>query len=251
MAPIVSFVIATHERPSSLVRAINSVIAQGSEAELIVIADEGSRETRAAAAGALRETDIFLSYPGVRGPSESRNLGCKMARGSWLCFLDDDDTITPDCLEQIKSHLQPGNVIYGNYTLVKDNTDLTFGETKRSWLGEKSLESIEVRNFIPVGAYFVPAELARRVAFDTHLPSHEDWDYLLKLYALAPFHYADVWGFRYHHAPGPSRNNMKREERRLAFLSIYRRHQAKTTHTKRKRSQCLAKMGMELGERFL
>ncbi len=251
MTPLISFIIATHKRPASLIRTINSVIAQGPDAEIIVVADEGDRETRAAAAGALRETDIFISNPSLRGPSESRNLGCRSAHGQWLCFLDDDDTVAPDYLEQAKPHLASGRVIFGNFMVAQDEADLSFAEHKRKPLGNKPIASIEVTNFIPVGAFFVPTDLAQQVAFDKYLPSHEDWDYLLQLYALAPFHHADIWGFRYHRASGPHRNTMKREERRLAYLAIYSRHPASNADAKRKRAECLARMGIELKPRFL
>ena len=130
MAPLISIVIATHMRPDYLIRTIESVVTQGEEVELIVVADEGSPETRDAIAGALRETDTFLSYPGIRGPSESRNLGRELARGKWICYLDDDDTITPDYIAQVKPHLSTEKVIYSNYTVVQDNTDLNVGALK-------------------------------------------------------------------------------------------------------------------------
>lgn len=251
MAPLVSFVIATHNRPAHLVRAITSVIAQGSNAELIVVADEGSVETRGAAAGALRESDTFLSHPGIRGPSESRNLGRDLARGQWLCFLDDDDTITPDYLAQIQPHLAQGMVIYGNGLQVQDAPDLTFGAETRQSVSDTPLASIEVDNFIPVGTFFVPMELARQVDFDPHLATHEDWDYLLKLRARAPFRYADIWGARYHRPPGPTRNTLTRGERSADYLSIYRRHRASSEHVQRQRGLRLAQMGINLRPRVL
>ncbi|WP_424833008.1 glycosyltransferase family 2 protein [Ruegeria sp.] len=251
MTPLISFVITTHNRPKLLVRAIKSVIAQGPEAELIVVADEGSRETRDAVAGALRETDSFLSYPGTRGPSNSRNFGRNIARGGWICFLDDDDTITPDYLEQAKPHLIPGTVIYGNYTRVQDDPDLSFGAPKPRLLKKRTLDTIEVQNFIPIGAFLVPIDLARRVDFDTYLASREDWDYLLKLYAFAPFQHVDICGFRYHHAPGPNRNNLVSGERRADLLSIYRRHKATSFRVKRKRAELLARYGIKQSPRSL
>ena len=104
---------------------------------------------------------------------------------------------------------------------------------------------IEVQNFIPVGTFFVPIELARKVAFDPYLASHEDWDYLLKLYALAPFQHIDIWGFRYHKSPGPRRNKVSRQEGRADYLSIYRRHRASNLNKKRERAELLDRIGIQ------
>ncbi|PIE12240.1 MAG: hypothetical protein CSA72_00255 [Rhodobacterales bacterium] len=251
MTPLISFVIATHNRPDHLVRAIASVIAQGAEVELIVVADEGSAGTRSAAAHTLREGDTFLSRPGLRGPSESRNLGRDLAQGQWLCFLDDDDTITPDYLAQVRPHLDRQAVIYGNRIQVQDKADLSFGEEVRHSQAGTPPESIEVENFIPVGTFFVPMELARQVAFDPHLPTHEDWDYLLGLLARAPLRHVDIWGARYHRPPDPTRNTLTRGERSADYLAIYRRHRASSDHVKRQRAQRLTQMGIALRPRVL
>lgn len=254
-APLVSFVIATHNRPLLLERAIRSVVAQGSQAEIIVIADEGSADTRAAAARALRETDTFLSRPGIRGPSESRNLGRDLARGGWICFLDDDDSIKPDYVAQVAKHLTGQAIFYGNSISIHENVEadgnVSVTSEQRRSLAKHDLSTIEVQNFIPVGSFFLPTSLARRVDFDPHLPSHEDWDYLLRLYAIAPFKHIDVWGACYHHQTGgASRNTTNRGDRLADYLTIYRRNRGSSTTIKRQRAQKLAKMGLTLRARL-
>lgn len=50
------------------------------------------------------KTPIRISNnPQNRGTAYSRNAGIKTAQGEYIYFMDDDDTITPDCIEKLVS----------------------------------------------------------------------------------------------------------------------------------------------------
>ena len=226
MAPIVSFVLVTHNRPQHLARAIRSVVAQGEDVEIVVVADEGKQETRVAAAKELRASDIFISRPGMKGPAESRNMGVRFARGSWICFLDDDDTVESGYISQIKPHLDDAMVTYCNFEKFADEDDLTYSRKARMFIAAKPIHDLEVGNFIPVGSFFVPRHIALCVSFDPLLPAYEDWDYLLQLHKISGFRHARVKGFRYHQSKRLSRSNSRKADVCADLISIYRRHPA-------------------------
>ena len=242
MNPVVSFIVATHHRPNHLARAIASLSILGPLVEVIVVADEGSNESRNVAAERLRATDTFVSRPGMRGPAESRNIGVGFARGDWICFLDDDDSVAPNYLDLIRPHLHGGDIIYSNFEKVHDNEDLTFSPKARMFIGAKSITGLEIANFIPIGSFFVPRHIASSVSFDPHLPAFEDWDYLLQLRRQSAFRHVKIRGFRYHQSGGPSRNKASRRDRCIDFLSIYHRHPASSEEIERGRREKLDKI---------
>lgn len=100
-APQVSVVIPTYNRAHTVGRAVASAFAQeGVHVEVIVV-DDGSSD----ATPVVLETLKALHGPALRvhrqanaGASAARNAGLALARGSFVQFLDSDDTLEPEKL---------------------------------------------------------------------------------------------------------------------------------------------------------
>jgi glycosyltransferase involved in cell wall biosynthesis len=106
---LVSVVIPTLHRPNLLRRAVASALAQTwSAVEVIVIIDGIDPATRATLAAIADPRLIVLQNERSQGPGVARNTAARVARGTWLAFLDDDDEWLPDKLvrqlEGISSH---------------------------------------------------------------------------------------------------------------------------------------------------
>lgn len=92
---LVSVVIPTYNRSSSVRESIESALAQTHREIEVIVVDDGSTDDTAA---------VLASYGGriraVRqdnaGPSAARNRGFRESRGAILAFLDSDDTWLPD-----------------------------------------------------------------------------------------------------------------------------------------------------------
>jgi glycosyltransferase involved in cell wall biosynthesis len=96
MGPIFSVVVPTYNRPSSVARAVSSVLAQTvADLECLVV-DDGSVELPS-----LPEDDRVRLIPRSArgGPSAARNTGAREAKARFLAFLDDDDAWLPNRLE--------------------------------------------------------------------------------------------------------------------------------------------------------
>lgn len=121
----------------------------------------------------------------MKGPAETRNLGIQLARGKWVCFLDDDDSFNKDFLAKAASYLRDVSALYFfDYTRVievrKGGKANRVSHVNVIHEGVDP-DSILVSNFIPNNTFFVDALAARNNPFDANLKSHEDWDWLISL----------------------------------------------------------------------
>lgn len=107
MQPLVSVIIPTYNRQSTIIRAINSVLGQTySELEVIVVDDASTDSTvqMINEYGDDRVRLICMSENG--GANAARNKGIAAARGEYIAFQDSDDEWDKDKLQvQIKDML--------------------------------------------------------------------------------------------------------------------------------------------------
>lgn len=97
--PAVSVVIPTRGRPSLLLRAVRSVLAQSLEQFEIVVVLDGADAATEAAVRAVGDGRLRIEVlPASHGPAGARNAGVLAARAELIAFLDDDDEWLPDKL---------------------------------------------------------------------------------------------------------------------------------------------------------
>src|SRR5918996_2260783 len=96
--PLVSVILAVHNREGSVARAIASVLEQTYRHLELIVVDDGSTDgTRAVVesfGGSL--TLVTQAHAGVY---PARNRGLRHARGDLVAFIDSDDAWLPDKLE--------------------------------------------------------------------------------------------------------------------------------------------------------
>lgn len=132
---IVSIIIPTFSPGDYIIECLNSIDRQSlenSSFEVIVILN-GKRDPFYDKLDLMLKGYSFnsrLIYSSVAGVSNARNLGLEKAKGEYICFIDDDDIISENYLEQLKRNVTPDNIVVSNV--------LTF-ETTTSLLGEDYL----------------------------------------------------------------------------------------------------------------
>ena len=99
-APLVSVVIATHNRPAALRQALRSVLGQTlQDFEILVIGDACRPETAALTAEFDDPRVIYINLPVNFGEqSGPNNIGFARARGRFVALLNHDDLWFPDHL---------------------------------------------------------------------------------------------------------------------------------------------------------
>jgi glycosyltransferase involved in cell wall biosynthesis len=95
-----SVVIPVHDKPHTIMRTIESVLAQSFGGfELILVGDPGD-ESLAAAAG-VPDRRIRIHHRANIGPGPARNAGIEASVHDWIAFLDADDLWLPGHLAEL------------------------------------------------------------------------------------------------------------------------------------------------------
>lgn len=253
--PLISVVITTHNRPTLLERALDSLLKQSYENfEIILCSDESLNETQKVAQKKLRQTDTFTRTPNLRGPAETRNLGIKLANGDWICFLDDDDEFEEDYFKNAIPYLKDyKNAVITNYKYIYNLNGST--SEKNVVIQSIPIKNLLIRNFIPINSIFIGREVALRHKFATKLETHEDWDWLLSIYhdPRIKYTYANIFGPKIYTYSDNSRNYKKNNKivHLLDYLTIYRRWPGKDEIIKVERMKVLGLNGINIPSTYL
>ena len=206
-AQLLSVVVPTHNRATSLSRAIRSVLDQRTEAELeVVVVDDGSTDDTPAVLQSMAEHDrrlVVVRNERPSGPGGARNIGIDRARGELLSFCDDDDCWLPGAAEELTRYLAEHSDVGG----VSSWHEVEHESTGRAVVFRGPLE---VDDRLLLWHYFVPVPFGvlRRSAyaedprFDPVLPTCEDWDLWLRCASEQPFRVVPRCLYRYRQHPG-------------------------------------------------
>lgn len=104
-APRISVVLAVYNAAWCVERALDSVFAQTSPVDEVIVCDDGSTDGTPDLVEARYGGRVtVMRYP-HRNASATRSDGLRLARGEWLAFLDADDFWEPEKLERQRAFL--------------------------------------------------------------------------------------------------------------------------------------------------
>ena len=107
--PLISVVVPTRDRATALSRCLDSLTAQTLVDRLeVIVVDDGSLAQDEVARIVARHPRARLIRKGGGGPAAARNAGALEARGSFLCFTDDDCEPQRDWVEHLVERLRQG-----------------------------------------------------------------------------------------------------------------------------------------------
>lgn len=90
----IAVIIPASNAAATIGETLDSVLAQSTRPESVIVVDDGSIDATAAIARAHPVVTRVISTEN-RGASAAVNTGAKAAESAWLTFLDSDDTWTP------------------------------------------------------------------------------------------------------------------------------------------------------------
>ena len=213
----VSVIVATHNRAALVAEAIESVLAQTAPVREVIVVDDGSTDTTHQTLTGFGDR-IRAVFQTNQGASAARNHAMRLARGSWLAFLDDDDvwlaTKIEEQLEVVRRNPKLALVYCSDYA-VDHQLRIMHTRPARPENRGDVFEKLLINNFI-----YTSCVLARRDAveesglMDLKLAFAQDWDLWLKIAAKYPVDFVESPLVYYRHSavgcltkdiPGPNR----------------------------------------------
>lgn len=127
----ISIVIPVYNVAPYIAECIQSVMNQTWQGDLecILVDDCGTDDSMTVVETKLKNYSGKIDFKVVyhqqnRGLSAARNSGIETVTGDYVYFLDSDDEITPDCIEQLARPLdgeRPIDLVVGDYRIVGSN----------------------------------------------------------------------------------------------------------------------------------
>ncbi len=191
-SPLVTAVIPTHGRPELLASAIRSARRQTwLNLEVVVVVD-GPDSATAEYLDTITDPRLRVVFLAEHcGGSDARDAGVRAARGEWIAFLDDDDEWLPEKIERqmraaqampdwfpvlscrliAQSPVNSRVLPFQPYEAPQPIADFLFC---RSSLRDPG-------GIMQCSTLLAPRELLLAVPFQSGLPMHQDWDWLVRV----------------------------------------------------------------------
>lgn len=192
--PEVSIIMPVFNKSAYLEKAIQSILDQTfRDFELIVINDGSTDDSLSIARSfSAKDSRVFILDIPNSGVSHARNLGIETALGKYITFIDSDDYVAPEYIQNMYDLLCCHNVDIVISGVKKFWADCTEEISVHStFVGVRSLSDI-LPTFADeqkrTGIYGIcvakmfPRTLVKNIRFDEHLSLAEDFDFYLQVY---------------------------------------------------------------------
>jgi O-antigen biosynthesis protein len=182
--PLISVVVRTMNRPQ-LPEALESIAAQTyPNLEVIVVDARGEKPLQLGEACGRFPLRLISKERPLNRP-EAANAGLNAIRGSYFCFLDEDDLMEPEHIGTLFQALKKSNATTA-YGIIK-KVDMASGN-ETMYDSDFDADQLLKENYIPNMACLYRADLLRAgCRFDVDFEIYEDWDFLIQAYHLGDF----------------------------------------------------------------
>ncbi len=200
MMDLISVIVPVYNSEKYISECVESVCTQTYSLLELILVDDGSSDNSREICMKISEKDsrIQLIQVDHRGVSAARNVGIKVAKGSYLIFLDSDDVIHPQLLEKLYSlQKKEGSVIAteGRCNVkgkklcipLEWHTDIREAEGRESIHldNEKAIEYLlegkAESTLYVIGGKMIRRDMLKDIRFDEKLSQGEDTLFLYRL----------------------------------------------------------------------
>ncbi len=114
---LTSVVVPTRDRPHQLGRCLAALERQTASDFEVIVVDDGSANPAAVEEVVRDRPQVRLVRQAGAGPAAARNRGVRAARGTYICFTDDDCEPQPEWVERLAGSLSGGAAAAAGVTL--------------------------------------------------------------------------------------------------------------------------------------
>ncbi|HEY4574316.1 MAG TPA: glycosyltransferase, partial [Thermoanaerobaculia bacterium] len=234
--PRVSVVVRTRDRPRLLAEALESLAAGAYRRAEVVLVNDGGATPAVPDGYPLQVVRVDLAES--RGRAGAAEAGIAAATGDYVAFLDDDDLAAPEHLATLAGLVSAAGVrvaytdaAVAVYELASqgDGDGWVCRERRLPYSRDFDRDVLLVDNYIPFNTLLIERALfAAAGPFDPTLPFFEDWDFLIRLAGITPFHHLAQVTCEYRHFRGGAHHIFgERPRERADFLEVKARVLAK------------------------
>jgi glycosyltransferase involved in cell wall biosynthesis len=120
MSDIVSIIVASFNKEKFISETIESVLKQTCSDWELIIVDDGSTDNTLEIVKSFLVRDNrlqLLSFSENKGANFCRNSGLKLSKGKYVIFLDADDLLLQECIENRKKFIEKENCNFCVFTM--------------------------------------------------------------------------------------------------------------------------------------
>ncbi|HOY13000.1 MAG TPA: glycosyltransferase family 2 protein [Saprospiraceae bacterium] len=185
-SPFFSIIIPTKNRLALLQICITSILNQKyGDFELLVI-DDGSCDGTWNWLSSFSDSRVKIFQNEGIERSSARNTGLNYVKGKYICFVDDDDWIKDDFLQNfydtISKQNYPNDVIFRTGFIKMDSKGSTAQMPNYSINSHKSALEFAALQFCSVCTLAIPSNLLISEKFDTRFPHWQDTHLILRIF---------------------------------------------------------------------
>jgi len=236
--PLVSVIIPVYNVEPYLRECLDSVLSQRYPSIEIIAINDGSTDMSPAILEEYKEKykNLIVIHQENAGNSAARNRGMDAARGKYLYFLDADDYILPETLENIVPVMeeQELDIVRFSANPFFDGIDprnlnpnvydcSRFFEARKVY-GRKEFLQANIRGFLPSPCLYVLRRelvIGKNIRFQPDLPYEDELFTLLVFLHTRRAMYDPHFYYRRRYRPGSLMTSQNREEKK-AFDGYYR-----------------------------
>ena len=188
----ISIIIPTYKRNDYLTRAIDSIIKQEGDYEIIVVDDNDAdsifrKENEKKIKKYIDNYGvIYIKHPNNKNGAAARNTGIKVATSEYITFLDDDDVFTKDRILELQKTIEK----YDNPDFIcsgirfKRNGNNLKDRIPNLEVSKKELifQLLKQESFVGSGSNIVcKREIIDKInGFDEKFSRHQDLEFLIR-----------------------------------------------------------------------
>lgn len=189
--PFFSIVIPTYNRAGFILNTLDTVFSQKfTNYEVIVVDNCSTDNTLELLQPLVNKGKIkFIQHDKNYERAKSRNTGMKNAHGKYLTFLDSDDFMYPDNLQDAYDFIKknPNTKVFHNlYELVNEKKEKVYGYNFQKLTNP--LKQIAEGNFLSCIGVFLHQEVYQSISWDEtpQLTGSEDYEFWLRVIGNYP-----------------------------------------------------------------
>ena len=199
--PFFSIIVPTKNRNDLLREALDSILQQEFEDFEVLVVDDHSETSVSIVLEEIANPRFNYFQSEGTGKSCARNTGLKMAKGKYICFVDDDDFVSNlylfDFYYALAKYDFPEKIVFRTnmiYTWKHKTKKATDVYDEKKFINAMDFA---LRAFCSSCTICIPSEISKSIKFPEGVTQWQDAHYLMRLFNECGLIQLNSWNYHY------------------------------------------------------